>query len=207
MEKESTAYDRDPKIFLKSIDSSEMYKYTIKHAALGTTFGLAAGASVTALMRRYIPPFRRYATIPIQSFFYMAGAAAGFTISSDWALVRYYRYHDRPEISGFARLASDQQHRELMRLSRLTQWEQMKDRMWDHRFKLIFAGWLGSMTFFVSRDMRNPHLNTVHKFGHARIYAQAITLAAVIAAFAFNSETGPWAEKYKNENDRADERR
>ena len=184
--KESTAYERDPRIFLKSVDSSEMYKYTMKHALIGTGVGLASGGLFNSALKRFSPSFRRLGTLPIQSFWYVAGAAAGFTISSDWALVRYYRYHDRPEVSGFAKLATEKEQAELLRLSRMSTMQRMRDSAWEHRFKLIFAGWAGAMTFFIQKDARNKSLNTVHKFGHARIYAQAITIGALVLAFAFN---------------------
>jgi hypothetical protein len=123
-----------------------------------------------------------------------------FSLASEWAMVRYFRYQDRPELSGFSKI-SEQQEAELVERARRGRVEMLKRWAWDNRFPLIGTAWASSLAIVLSREMRNKHANSVAKFGHARIAAQGVTIAAVILAFAFNEETGPFADRYHKERD------
>ncbi|KAI3633354.1 hypothetical protein MIR68_008301 [Amoeboaphelidium protococcarum] len=218
----------DAKEYMKTVDQSDMYKYVLKRAVYGTAVGGAVGASLVYGGLKFSEGFRRGTNVPIRFFLMVAGAAAGFTIASDKALIHYMRYMDRPEVSGHYKIsayspksanavthASDASsngdinsnttnhiHSDLVKEARSSYVTELKQVAWNQRYKLIFAGWAGTMGAVAYRDFQNKALSTVHKFGHARIAAQFVTIAAVIAAFAFNEETGPFAQKYQPGYDR-----
>jgi UDP-N-acetylglucosamine transferase subunit ALG13 len=192
-----SALAKDNKIFLKSVDSSDMYKYVIKQATIGTAVGTSIAGLGVAGLYKFTPWFKKYTNASARAFIVFAGAGVGFSLASDWAMVHYYRFIDRPELSGFAKL--NEEHKQEISLKKS---DIIKTWAWDNRFKVIGAGWAATMAGILYKNYGNKHLNSVAKFGHARITAQAVTIAAVIAAFAFNSETGPFAEKYKPGHER-----
>lgn len=182
--------------FLKAFDSSGMYQFALKKGLYGTAAGTGIFGGLTWALQKYSPTFRTFSNLPIKFFLVASGAAMGFAYAGDQALIEYYRYHDRPEISGFGKMKEAERQEEFLRLARMNQWERLKESAWNNRYKLIFAGWATSMGGFIYKDYSNPHLSSVHKFGHARIAAQAVTLVSIILAFAFNEDTGPWSKKY-----------
>jgi hypothetical protein len=52
-------------------------------------------------------------------------------------MTRFLRFHDRPEISGFTRQAAEEEQRLVLKRARQNYIEQVKDRAWDNRFRLI----------------------------------------------------------------------
>ncbi|KAI3659726.1 hypothetical protein MP638_005200 [Amoeboaphelidium occidentale] len=196
---QGAAIEKDKNIFLKSVDNSEMYQYVTREAAKGMIAGtLLTGGSVLAL-NRFSPWFRNYTNVSARAFLVFSGAAVGFSLTSDWAMVHYYRFMDRPELSGFGKLSEAEKEK----IHALSKGEIMKEFAWANRFKLLFTAWAGTLGTILYRNFSDPHKNSVAKFGEARISAQVITLASLIAAFAFNTESGPWAAKYQPGHDRS----
>ena len=168
---------------LNTIHTSEMYSTALGSAVYGTALGTATSLSALYLLRR-----NKLITLPIRAFIGMAGAAAGFTIASDRAIVHYIRTH--PSIV-------PSKKEEAISESRASYTSQLTDKLAQHKIKVIFGAWLASMSAVIYNESRKKHLNTVHKFGHARIAAQFVTIGAIFVGFAFNDKTGPWADKYQ----------
>lgn len=113
--------------------------------------------------------------------------------------MHYGRYLDRPEISGHARLDEERKKVEDLRQHR---GDLLKDWGWQNRYRLIGISWATTMGAVIWKDFNNPLLNSVHKFGHARLWSQAVTIAAVIAAFGMSEESGLWSKKYEDPQSR-----
>lgn len=58
------------------------------------------------------------------------------------------------------------------------------------------------MAGVVYKDYKNPHLSTVHKFGHARLASQATVIVGLIALFVFDVDKGIFSDRYKPGNER-----
>lgn len=193
-----SALEKDPNAMLKTIDSGSMYRYVMRETVAGTLMGTGAGLVALYGLNRFVPVFRKYTNVSAKATVVVAGAATGFTLSSDWALVRYHRFHDRPDLSGHSRKLNETESEAMIAHAQLNKWEMIKEWASINRFKLIGYSWLATMLGIGYREWRNPHLTTVNKIGHARIAAQMVTIGAIFAAFAFNEETGPFAKKYQH---------
>jgi hypothetical protein len=55
----------------------------------------------------------------------------------------------------------------------------------DNRYSIVFGSWLASMGGALTLVGRNPYLTGQQKLVQARVYAQGLTMAVVIASLAF----------------------
>jgi hypothetical protein len=55
----------------------------------------------------------------------------------------------------------------------------------DNRYSIVFASWIASMGGALTIVGRSPYLTTQQKLVQARVYAQGLTMAVVIASLAF----------------------
>lgn len=70
-----------------------------------------------------------------------------------------------------------------------------------NRFYLLGSTWAAAMIIGIGSTYRDKTLNTVHKFGHARLFAQAVTIVAVIGAFYFTESSDPNAQRSDRKKD------
>ena len=178
----------DKNTFLHTYDSSDMYSYVMKNAWIGTAIGTASAGALSFGAYKYTTWFKRYTNYPTRAFILFAGAATGFTLASDWAMVHFHRYMDRPEMTGFARLKQQQEEREAasqgLQPEQVSKWDIVGDWASKNRLSLIGGVWLATISSVLYRDFANPNLTPASRFGHARIAAQFVTLGAVLAAVA-----------------------
>ena len=77
----------------------------------------------------------------------------------------------------------------------------------DNRYSIVFSSWLASMGGALALVGRNPYLTGQQKLVQARVYAQGLTMAVVIASLAFEGVDsaqgkGRWETvKYIDPND------
>lgn len=77
----------------------------------------------------------------------------------------------------------------------------------DNRYSIVFGSWLASMGGAFTIVGRSPYLTTQQKLVQARVYAQGLTMAVVIASLAFEGVDsaqgkGRWETvKYIDPND------
>jgi Hypoxia induced protein conserved region len=65
--------------------------------------------------------------------------------------------------------------------------QQAKDWASEHRYSIVFASWVASMGVSLALVRRNPYLTTSQKLVQARVYAQGLTVATLLASFAFEA--------------------
>lgn len=77
----------------------------------------------------------------------------------------------------------------------------------DNRYSIVFGSWIASMGGALTLVGRNPYLTGQQKLVQARVYAQGLTMAVVIASLAFEGVDsaqgkGRWETvKYIDPND------
>jgi hypothetical protein len=149
--------------------NKEMESYVMKRAFYGTVIGTGASTAGIFLSNRYWPWFKRNSNFPIRSFLMMAGGVAGFAVAFEKSSIYFLHYLDERNYlkANTGSITSADNLREARK-------EVVKNFAWDNRFRLIGAAWATTMAAVIYKDYRNPYLNTVHKFGHARIAAQVL---------------------------------
>ncbi|KAL8889542.1 MAG: hypothetical protein Q9215_003196 [Flavoplaca cf. flavocitrina] len=77
----------------------------------------------------------------------------------------------------------------------------------ENRYKIVGASWVASMAAALTIVGRSPYLSTTQKLVQARVYAQGLTLAVLVATAIFeigdrNKDEGRWETvKYVDPND------
>ena len=78
-----------------------------------------------------------------------------------------------------------------------SQFQKLKDWGKENRYPIVGVSWLASMGIALALVGRNPYLSTSQKIVQARVYAQGLTLAVLVATAAFeigdkNQGEGRW---------------
>ena len=78
-----------------------------------------------------------------------------------------------------------------------SQFQKMMDWGKENRYPIVGASWVASMGIALALVGRNPYLSTSQKIVQARVYAQGLTIAVLIATAAFeigdqNKGEGRW---------------
>lgn len=184
----------------KEPDAEGMYDYILWRGVAGAGLGLGTVGALNMLATRRFQWWNR-GNLFARTFLLFGGSAVGFTIAAEFAMIHYARFIDRAEISGFEALRKQDEEKVRLRSVKQSFWQNSLDLAWDNRFKMIAGAWASTLALSLLKDSSKLQTNGVARFGHARITAQFVTLIAVVAAFAFDSERGPFAEKYQHNND------
>ncbi|KAL8918906.1 MAG: hypothetical protein Q9208_007087 [Pyrenodesmia sp. 3 TL-2023] len=93
------------------------------------------------------------------------------------------------------------------RRSRQSTYERFMDFGKENRYKIVGVSWAASMAVALTIVGKSPYLSTAQKLVQARVYAQGLTLAVLIATAVFeigdrNNEEGRWETvKYVDPSD------
>jgi hypothetical protein len=148
----------------------------IKYGLVGLAIGLGG---VTLAHRRY-PTFRAM-TLPFKAFLTSSTATAFGIIAADHMSIQFEHENNEKlanysEATARARaeaLASETAYQSMMRWGR------------ENRYKIVAATWaagMGASWHYINKDKL---LTTSQKVVQARVYAQALALAALVATAAF----------------------
>lgn len=105
--------------------------------------------------------------------------------SFEWARAPQRHYKDTAALEQEAIKANE------TTLSRAKDWFQ------ENRYPIVTASWVASMGIAFALVSRNPYLSRAQKLVQARVYAQGLTLAVLVATAAFevgdaNKGQGRW---------------
>lgn len=153
---------------------------TLQGGILGGLGGLAFGAvGVVAATRRY--PAFNHLTLPLKAFLITSAGTFSGIIAADHAS-RSYESGQNPANQAYASREEQRRHAELSGMT----WTQ-RAMAWgrEERYKIVGASWLASMVASFAIVGRNPYLTGPQKLVQARVYAQGLTLAVLIASAAF----------------------
>ncbi|KAK4042590.1 hypothetical protein C8A01DRAFT_33394 [Parachaetomium inaequale] len=169
------------KIISKEVEQ-EHYGVVIRGGLLGGTAGLALGlAGVIGGARRY--PVIRQLTLPFRSFIVTSTGTFGAIVVAERYSINYQRSHDA--MNNYMEAS----HRAAEEARRAHQTDYQRFLAWgrENRYSIVFASWIAAMGLALAMVGRNKYLSTSQKLVQARVYAQGLTLAVLIATAAFET--------------------
>ncbi|KAI0170659.1 mitochondrial hypoxia responsive domain-containing protein [Pestalotiopsis sp. NC0098] len=157
------------------------YNQVLKGGAIGGGLFLGLGlVGVWGASRRY-PAFRGL-TLPFRSFLVTSSATFGAIVNAErWSNDFHMRnnpmnfYKDETERA--IELAREQE----TPVERFTEWGR------KNRYSIVFGSWIAAMGLALGMVGRNKYLSTSQKLVQARVYAQGLTLAVLVATAAFET--------------------
>ena len=156
---------------------------TLRGGLGGGAIGLAAGTlGVYAASARY-PAFRSL-TLPFRAFLIASSGTFAAIVSADHYSRRFEMARRSPQESPYVN-AQAQLRSQLEAAKPVTQ--RAADWAGRNRYSIVFAAWLGSMAGALALVGRNPYLTVPQKLVQARVYAQGLTVAVLLASFAFEA--------------------
>jgi hypothetical protein len=163
-------------------EEQEHYGVVVRGGLLGGSVGLALGlAGVMGASRRYAA-FRSL-TLPFRSFLVTSSGTFGAIVVAERYSINYQRSHD--QMNNYLE-ESHRAHEQALHANK-TEWQRFMDWGRENRYSIVFASWLASMGIALALVGRNKYLTTSQKLVQARVYAQGLTLAVLIASAAFET--------------------
>ncbi|PKY08793.1 hypothetical protein P168DRAFT_286868 [Aspergillus campestris IBT 28561] len=152
----------------------------VKGGTIGTILGLiGGGAGVLAAARRY--PTIRNLTIPMKAFLVTSSGTFVGIVAADHAS-RAYEAERNQTVQWYENREQRLRDKELSSLSfvdRTVAWAKRE------KYKIVGATWIASMIGSFALVGRNPYLSGQQKLVQARVYAQGLTLAVLVASAGF----------------------
>ncbi|PYH87648.1 hypothetical protein BO71DRAFT_414701, partial [Aspergillus ellipticus CBS 707.79] len=152
----------------------------VKGGSTGGILGLAAGAAGVLLASKRYPTIRNL-TLPMKSFLVTSSGTFVGIIAADHSS-RDFEAQRNAERQWYENRENRLRQEELSTLSTLD-----RAAMWARRekYKIVGVTWVASMVGSFALVGRNPYLSGSQKIVQARVYAQGLTLAVLIASAAF----------------------
>ena len=167
------------------------YKTVLHGGFIGGTLGLGVGMlGVMAAQRRY-PAFRQL-TLPFRSFLVTSTGTFGAIVNAESYSNAFHKANNPMNFyKDEAQLAREAAERNLTAMQRAQAWGR------ENRYKVVFTSWLASMGLALWIVGRNRYLSGSQKLVQARVYAQGLTVAVLIATAALEtadakSGSGRW---------------
>ncbi|KAK6427978.1 Replication factor C, subunit RFC4 [Oleoguttula sp. CCFEE 5521] len=154
------------------------YNATLKGGIGGGLVGVLVGTgAVAAASQRY--HFFRGLTLPFRTFLVVSTGTFAAIISAD-KYSRHYENSRHPEsrYEDESKSLQDQLNSQKSTQERTVQWAE------DNKYSIVFGSWVASMATALGIVGRSPYLTGQQKLVQARVYAQGLTMAVVIASLA-----------------------
>ncbi|KAK7962259.1 uncharacterized protein PG986_003084 [Apiospora aurea] len=157
------------------------YNAVLKGGFIGGGLGLGLGLlGVIGASKRY-PAFRGL-TLPFRSFLVTSTATFGAIVNAERYSIEFHKLNNPmnfyvDEATKVSQIAEQQK----------TTSERLNDWGRENRYSIVFVSWLASMGIAGAMVGRNKFLSTSQKLVQARVYAQGLTLAVLIATAAFET--------------------
>jgi len=182
-------------------EEQEHYNATLKGGITGGTVGLVLGGAVVYGASARFHGFRAL-TLPMKTFLVTSSATFAAIVAADrssrsfeWARDPQRQYRDK------ATLELEELRKNETAFAKFKEWGR------ENRYPIVTASWVASMGIALGLVGRNPYLSRAQKLVQARVYAQGLTLAVLVATAAFevgdaNKGRGRWETvKYLDPND------
>lgn len=172
-------------------EEQQHYNATLKGIINGGILGLAVGgAAVYGAHKRY-PSFRSL-TLPLKTFLVTSSGTFTAIVNADRASRNYEAARD-PSRQYQGRATKDL---EAIKANETT-FNKLKEWGRENRYPIVTASWVASLGIALALVGRNPYLTKAQKLVQARVYAQGLTLAILIATAALevgdaNKGRGRW---------------
>ncbi|KAI9648546.1 Replication factor C, subunit RFC4 [Ciborinia camelliae] len=172
-------------------EEAEHYNATVKGGSIGGLVGLTLGGAALYVANARFHTIRSL-TIPMKSFLVSSSGTFAAIISADRAS-RSYEWNRDPSrnYKDQSSLLIEQEKANETTAQRLKSWGK------SNRYSIVTASWVASMGIAFGIVSRNKFLTGAQKLVQARVYAQGLTLAVLVASAAFEmgdakKGTGRW---------------
>jgi len=155
------------------------YNATVKGGITGGLIGLALGGAAVYGAHRRFATFRAI-TLPMKTFLVTSSGTFISIVAADRASRKYENARD-PQRQYRDKATLDQ---DAVRASE-SYYQRFKDWGRENRYPIVTASWVASMGIAFALVGRNPYLSRAQKLVQARVYAQGLTLAVLVATAAF----------------------
>jgi hypothetical protein len=157
------------------------YREVVKGGLVGGTAGLALGlVGVLGASRRYAA-FRGL-TLPFRTFLVTSSGTFGAIVTAEHYSVAFQKAKDpMTDYKDATQRAVEEARKRENPTQRFMEWGR------ENRYKIVFASWIAAMGASMAMIGRNKFLTTSQKLVQARVYAQGLTLAIVLATAVFET--------------------
>ncbi|KAI9484032.1 MAG: hypothetical protein EXX96DRAFT_560573 [Benjaminiella poitrasii] len=162
----------------------------------GAAVGLGLGLVATALTIRRSPEFRSLSR-PIQSIMAVSTTTAGFLFASDRAVTEY----ENRELGYTDEMIIEQLGHKRSPRKELSSFDRSLYYLNDNRWSFIGLSWAISMAGALGYSFSNRYLSTQQKIVQARMYAQAVTIAVLLASAGLSIYVGDDDKPQREEPD------
>ncbi|KAB5578585.1 mitochondrial hypoxia responsive domain-containing protein [Coniochaeta sp. 2T2.1] len=157
------------------------YNAVLRGGIIGGTITGALGVTGAVLAARRWAGFRSL-TIQFRTFLVTSAATAGAVITAERYSINFQRAKDPTYgFKGQAKIDDEAYRRQE------GNWKRFVDYCRENRYTIVGLGWVASMAVAFTLVSRNRYLTTSQKLVQARVYAQGLTLALILAAGAFET--------------------
>jgi len=163
-------------------EEQEHYNATVTGGLGGGLAGVAAGSAGVFLASKRYPAFRSL-TLPFRAFLIASTGTFAAIVSAD-KYSRAYEASRHPEKQYQDQSTTLQAQIEAQKPFA----QRAKDWGTENRYSIVFGSWVASMGTAFALVGRNPYLTGQQKLVQARVYAQGLTLAVVIASLALEAK-------------------
>ncbi|KAF7723635.1 hypothetical protein EC973_001777 [Apophysomyces ossiformis] len=164
--------------YLTPEQEKECQKIGVIGGLKGAAIGLGIGAVATVLTYRRSPHFRAL-NRQMQAIMPAASGVAGYLFGSDQATIAYEN-----ETLGYADeiMLEEMQKNKGRFQGPMSTTDQVLHYLNDNRWSVIGISWAVSMAGALGLSFSNRYLTTQQKIVQARMYAQAVTIAVLMAS-------------------------
>jgi hypothetical protein len=157
------------------------YNATLKGGITAGTIGLGVGIGAVYVANLRFHSFQSL-TLPMKAFLATSAGTFSAIIGADRASRKYEwdrdpqrKYRDKTSLQMEQARANE------------STWKKAKDWGRENRYPIVTASWVASMGIALGLVGRNPYLSKAQKLVQARVYAQGLTLAVLVATAAFEA--------------------
>lgn len=154
------------------------YNATIKGGLVGGAAGLAAGVGGVIFASRRYPGFQAL-TLPFRTFLVTSAGTFGAIVTAERYSIAFQKasdpmrsYKDESERALNAARRGESGGQKLLQLAR------------EHRYQIVLTSWVAAMGIAFAIVSRNKFITGAQKLVQARVYAQGLTLAVLVASAA-----------------------
>ncbi|CAO3669215.1 unnamed protein product [Rhizopus stolonifer] len=162
----------------------------------GALVGLGLGVAATVFTLRRSPEFRMLSR-PVQSVMAVSGATSGFLFASDSAVTHFENvqlgYADETVVEKLMGKRKDNSH--------LSTLDRSLHYLNENRWSFIGFSWAASMVGALGYSFSNKYLTTQQKIVQSRMYAQAVTIAVLMASAGISVYVGEDKNKRREQPD------
>ncbi|KAL0095713.1 hypothetical protein J3Q64DRAFT_1711262 [Phycomyces blakesleeanus] len=180
---------------LSPAQEKECDRIAFNNGLKGAALGLGLGLVATVMTFRRSPEFRALSR-PFQSIMAVSGASAGYLFAADRASSAYENrvlgYTDEEMLTSLNR-------RQNPNAAPLSTTDHVLHYLNDNRWTVIGVSWAVSMVGALGLSFSNRFLTTQQKIVQARMYAQAVTIAVLMASAGISVYVGDDDKKNRKE--------